>query len=117
MTDDKEMGAEIIGAHQELVGRIEQSTGRIRALSIITMIVAAILAVSYISQLALPLTGTDTVTVNLSDPVNVALELVVLALSLAWLYVGASDYRFSARVRAQISAARSREKEIEERIS
>jgi hypothetical protein len=117
MSDDKESGTEIIDAHQELVTRIEQSTGRIRALSLVTVLVAAILAVSYISQLALPLTGTSTVTVHLSDPANIASELVVLALALAWMYVGVSDYRFSSRVRAQIDTARAKEKEIEEKIS
>jgi len=77
----------------------------------------AILAVSYVSQLALPLRGTSTVTVHLSDPTNVASELVVLSLALVWLYVGVSDYRFSSRVRGRIEAARMKEKEIEERIT
>jgi len=117
MSGDKEAGAEIIDAHQELVSRIEQSTGRIRALSLVTILVAAILAVSYVSQLALPLTGTDTVTVHLSDPANVASELIVLLLALAWMYIGVSDYRFSSRVRGQIETARRKEKEIEGRIS
>jgi len=117
MTDDKEAATEIIDAHQELVGRIEQSTGRIRALSLVTIVVAAILAVSYVSQLALPLMGTDTVTVHLSDPANIASELVVLLLALAWMYVGVSDYRFSSRVRGQIDSARREEREIEEKLS
>jgi hypothetical protein len=117
MSDDKERSAEIIDAHQELVSRIEQSTGRIRALSIVTVVVALILAVSYVSQLILPLTGTSTVTVHLADPVNVALELFVFALAIVWLYVGVSDYRFSSRVRAQIVSARSKEKIIEEKIA
>jgi hypothetical protein len=117
MSDEKERGAEIIDAHRELVSRIEQSTGRIRALSIATVIVAVVLAVSYVSQLILPLTGTSTVTVHLADPANVALELLVFALAVVWLYVGVSDYRFSSRVRAQIGAARSKEKEIEEKVA
>jgi hypothetical protein len=117
MSDEREGGAEIIDAHQELVSRMEQSSGRIRGLSIITIVVAAVLAVSYVSQLALPLAGTTTVTVHLTDPANVALELVVLVLALAWLYVGISDYRFSTRVRAQIASARLKEKEIQERVS
>ena len=117
MSDERERASEIIGAHQELVGRIEQSARRIRALAIVTILVTAILAVSYVSQLALPLAGTSTVTVHLSDPANVALELVVLALALAWMYVGVSDFRFSSRVSAQIREARAKEKRIEERIS
>ena len=117
MSDEKERGPEIIDAHQELVRHIEQSAGRIRILSIATVVVAAVLAVSYVSQLALPFTGTTTVTVNLSDPVNIATELVVLALAVIWLYVGVQDLRFSSRLKGKIRAARSRENEIQGRIS
>lgn len=117
MTDENERGPEIIDAHQELVQHIEQGTGRMRALSIVTIVVAAVLVVSYLSQLALPLTGTRTVTVNLADPGSIAAELVVLALALAWLYIGIQDLRFSWRMKAEIRSARSREKEIQDRIS
>jgi hypothetical protein len=117
MSDEMERGPEIIDAHQELVRHIEQSAGRIRILSILTLVVAAVLAASYVSQLALPLTGTKTVTVNLSDPTNVAVELVVLALSIIWLYVGLQDLRFSSRMKGEIKAARSKEKELQNRIS
>jgi hypothetical protein len=117
MSDEMERGPEIIDAHQELVRHIEQSAGRIRILSILTLVVAAVLAASYVSQLALPLTGTKTVTVNLSDPTNVAVELVVLSLSIIWLYVGLQDLRFSSRMKGEIKTARSKEKELQNRIS
>jgi hypothetical protein len=117
MSDDRERGPAIIDAHQELVGRIEQSAGRMRALSVVTIIVAAVLAVAYLSQLLLPVSGTTTVTVNLTDPVNVASEVVVMGLAVAWLYVGVSDFRFSSRVRREVSAARSKEKSIQDRVS
>jgi membrane-anchored glycerophosphoryl diester phosphodiesterase (GDPDase) len=117
MSDEREKGPETIDAHQELVRHIEQSAGRIRALSIIMVVVASVLAFSYISQLLLALTGTTMVTVNLADPANVVAELAVLALVLAWLYVGASDLSFSWRMKGEIRAARSKEKEIESRIS
>jgi hypothetical protein len=117
MSNEKERGPEIIDAHQELVSRIEQSAARIRALALVTVLVTAILALSYVSQLALPLMGTSTVTVHLSDPTNIALESVVLVLALVWMYVGISDFRFSSRVRIQIEEARKEEKAIEERTS
>jgi len=117
LSDGREKEAQIIDAHQDLVRHIEQGVGRIRLLSILTLIVSAFLAVSYISQLILPLAGTKTVTVNLSDPSNVAVELVVLALAVVWLYVGASDLRFSWRMKGQIEAARTKEKAIQDRIS
>jgi len=117
MSDDMERGPDIIDAHQELVRHIEQSAGRIRVLSLLTLVVASVLVASYVSQLALPLTGTRTVTVNLSDPTNVATELIVLALALIWFYVGVQDFRFSSRMKGEIRAARAKEKEIQNRIS
>ena len=116
MSDERERGPDIIETHQELVRHVEQSTGRIRGLSIITVAVALVLAASYLSQLALPLTGTTSVTVNLTDPGSMAAELIVLALVLIWLYVGIQDLRFSSRMRAEIRSARLREKEIQDRI-
>ncbi|MDA4127133.1 MAG: hypothetical protein OK452_08045 [Thaumarchaeota archaeon] len=117
MDDEKERGPGIIDAHQELVRHIEQSAGRIRILSILTVVVAAALAVSYLLQLVLPLTGTTTVTVDLTSPSNIVAELVVFALVLVWLYVGISDLRFSSRIKNEISGARSKERGIQDRIS
>jgi hypothetical protein len=117
MAEDPENASKVIDAHQEMVARVEQGTSRVRALSVITIIVAGVLSVAYLSQLALPLTGVKTVTVNLTDPANVVTELVVLALALAWLYVGISDLRFSWRIRGEIESARRREKELQERVS
>lgn len=116
MSDEKERGPQIVEAYQELVGRIEQGTGRMRALSIVTIAVAAVLAASYFSQLALPLTGTLTVTVDLNSPGTVAAEVIVLALALAWLFVGIQDLRFSWRIKAEIRQARSKEREIGEKL-
>ena len=117
MSDERERGPQIVDAYQELVRRIEQSTGRMRALSIITIAVAVVLAVSYVSQLALPLTGTKTVTVNLGDPGTVAAELIVLALALVWLFVGVQDLRFSWKMKAEIRQARTEEEVIRDRLA
>ncbi len=117
MSDDKERGADIIDAHQELVRHVEQGAGRIRILSILTVVVSVVLAASYLSQLALPIMGTTSVTVVLTDPANIAAEILVLALALIWLYVGVSDLRFSWKMKAEIRSARTKEKEIEDRIS
>ena len=117
MDDEKERGPGILDAHQELVRHIEQSVGRIRVLSLLTIGVAVVLSVSYLLQLVLPLTGTTTVTVDLTAPSNIATELAVLILVLVWLYVGISDLRFSSRMKNEISGARLKEKGIEDRIS
>lgn len=115
MSDEKERGPAIIEAHQEMVGHIEQGARRMRALSILTEVVAAVLAFSYGLQLALPLGGTTSVTVHLTDPGNVAAELVVLGLALAWLYVGFRDLRFSSSMRRAIRVSRENEDELRAR--
>jgi hypothetical protein len=117
MSDEKEMGAEIVRAQQEFVQRVEQAAGRMRALSLVTVVVALVLAIAYLSQLLLPLTGQTTVVVSLTDPLGVLAELVVLALVVVWLYVGYSDLRFSSRMRSQIKGAREKEKEIQGRMA
>ncbi len=117
MSGDRERGPEIIDAHQELVTHIERGAGMMRALSLVTIGVAMVLAVSYVSQLALALTGTRTVTVTLTDPANIAAELIVLALALVWVYVGFRDLRFSSRMRGEIRRARLKEKEIQDRMA
>lgn len=116
MSEDRERGPEIIEAHQELVGHIEQGARRMQILSILTVIVAAFLAVSYVAQLALPLAGTKSQTVNLADPTLVVTEVVVLGLTIVWLYVGLSDLGFSMRMKREIAGARSKEKEIDARL-
>ena len=117
MSEEKERAPAIMDAHQDLVRHIEQSATRMRLLSAVTMVVGGVLAFAYITQLLLPLMGTATVTVNLSDPANVAVELIVLGLALLWLFVGAQDLRFSWRMEREIGTARAKEKEIEDRIA
>jgi hypothetical protein len=117
MSEEDEKGPRIIEAHQDLIGHIEKGAGKMRVLSLLTVGVAGFLAVAYIIQLVLPLTGTTSVTVNLEDPVNIATEAVVLALILVWLYVGATNLRFAWRMEVELRSARSKEKEIQERLS
>lgn len=113
---DREDAVEVIQAHRDLVNQLEKSSGRMRALSLVTVVVAVVLALAYASQLALGLTGTTTVTVNLNDPANEATEVVVLALAVAWLYVGGSDYLFSTKVRKVVARARMNERELQKRL-
>jgi hypothetical protein len=116
MSEERERGPEIIEAHQEFVSHIEQGAGRMQFLSLVTVIVAGLLAMSYVLQLALPLTGTTSQTVNLTDPILIATELVVLGLTLVWLYVGISDLGFSRRMKREISRSRAKEREIDAKL-
>jgi len=117
MSEDAENGPSILDAHQELVSRIEQGAWRMRALAAVTVAVAALLSVAYVLQLALPLTGTSSETVSLTDPTLVAAELLVLSLTLLWLYVGISDLRFTSRLRGEIALARAKERGLQDRMS
>ena len=117
MGDDEIDGAAVVAAHQELVSRVEKSATRMRILSLVTVLAAVFLVLSYASQLLLPFSGTTAVTVRLDDPGVVAGELVILALVLVWLWVGVSDYMFASRMRREIRNARLKEAEIAERVS
>jgi len=117
MNRDAEKDPQIIDAHQDLVRHIEQSARRMRILAALTVVVAAFLSVSYAAQLALPLMGTTTQTVDLADPALVATELIVLGFALAWLYVGLRDLRFTSRIGSEIASARAKETEIQKKLA
>jgi hypothetical protein len=112
-----EPSVEIIEAHGSFVKHIEDGQARMRALSLVTMVVAFLLLASYFDQVLTPFTtGTKTVTVNLLDPTLLALEVVLILVTFAWLYVGVVNYLFASRLGRQIKEARAKEKEIETRL-
>jgi hypothetical protein len=86
-------------------------------MSAISSIIALLLIISYLSQIALPLTGTTSITVNLADPTLIDTEVAVLLLAIAWLYVGVTNYRFTTSLAKQILVARAAEAELERRIA
>ena len=107
----------ILDAHEDFVEHIESGQARIRALSIITIVVAFVLLASYFDQVLTPFaTGTKVVTVNLLDPTLLLLEVVLILVTFAWLYVGVVNYLFASRLGRQIKEARTREAEIEKRL-
>jgi len=107
----------VLEAHEEFVQHIESGQMRIRILSIITIAVAFILLASYFGQVLTPfITGTKVVTVNLLNPTLLALEVILILVTFAWLYVGVVNYLFASRLGKQIKEARAKEKEIEGRL-
>ena len=105
-------------AHEDFVQHIEAGSSRIRLLSVLTLVVSVLLLAAYASQLLLPfVTGQTIVTVNLVDPTLLASEVLILLLTVAWLYVGAINYLFSTRLSRQVKEARTREQELEKRIT
>ena len=117
MSEEAEKGPGILDAYQEMVSRIEQGAGRMRGLAALTVAVASLLSAAYLLQLALPLTGAKSETVDLTDPALVAAEVLVLTLTLLWLYVGVSDLRFTSRMRGEIGAARAKERHLQDEMS
>jgi len=118
LSDKAESAVIIDEAHEDFAQHIETGSGRIRVLSILTLIVSVLLLASYFSQLLLPLvTGQTTVTVNLVDPSLLVFEGLIIILTFAWLYVGAVNYLFSTRLGKQVKQARAKEQEIEKRMS
>lgn len=108
----------VLEIHEEFLRRVEEGGAKIRALAIVTMVVAALLVVSYALQIALPYVGGGgTVTVDLTDPVLVASEVLLAGLALVWLYVAVSDYRFVSGLTRSIRAARAQEAELEKSIT
>jgi hypothetical protein len=118
LSDKGEARVAAIEAHEDFLQHIEDGRSKIRLLSVITVVVAFFLAVSYAYQLLLPLTtGTKVVEVNLADPSLIASEVLFLLLAGAWLYVGIVNYLYQTRLGRSIQKARAMENEIERRMS
>lgn len=108
----------VLELREEVLQRVEMVGTRIRRLALVTVFVAGLLALSFAVQIALPYaTGSTTATVNLMDPALVAFEAFLIGLSLVWLYVGLSDYRFVSRLTRSIRLVREKEVRIEAEIS
>ena len=107
----------LIETHEVFIQHIEAGRSKIMILSIITIFVSGLLAISYVYQLLLPyLSSTTMVTVNLLDPSLTAFELVLIVLALLWLYVGIRDYAFTLRLSRGIAQARALEAELQKKI-
>lgn len=118
MAEEEPRPDSVLELHEEFIRRIEESSARRRTFSIVTTLVALGLAVSYVYQLALPvLTGTKIVTIDLTDPLLEATELVLLALVLVWLYIAVRDFLFTRRMTEAIREARAAERVIERRVA
>ncbi|MDA4127479.1 MAG: hypothetical protein OK452_09830 [Thaumarchaeota archaeon] len=113
MSEDKNPNVSTIELHEEFIQHIENGGGLVRTLSVVTVVVAALLATSYLSQLVLPYVyGVKSQTVNLVDPALQATELLLTALTLVWLYVGLRDYFFARRLAKQVKEIRAMEAEV-----
>ncbi|MDG6898777.1 MAG: hypothetical protein JRN24_03455 [Nitrososphaerota archaeon] len=117
MSDEKSPVSTMIEAHEEWLRRMDATASRTRALSIITIVAAALLALAYAAQFILSITGAPVVPVQVSDPILIAFQGILLVLVLLWLYTGVDFYRFTSRLRMQVAKARREEAELERRIT
>ena len=117
MPDKAEVDVALYEISDDFAEHIEKGSRRIRLLSLITLGISVILLASYFSQIIYPfVTGQTTVVVNLTEPSLLALEGVLVLLTLAWLYVGAVNYLFSSRMAKAVKEAREHERSIEKMI-
>lgn len=108
----------VLELREEVLQRVEAVGKRIKRLALVTVVVAFLLALSYIVEMSYPyLTGSTSETVNLGDPGLVVIEAFLTVLALIWVYVGVSDYRFVSRLSRSIQVAREREEELEKSIA
>ena len=116
---EKELSAKsVLEIHEEFLQHVESGSAKIKTLSIATIVVACVLALSYVYQLIFPYLYNQTIVpVNLRDPTLVGFEAVLTVVALLWLYVGVRDYMFVARLAKSIGQARALEKNIEKEIS
>lgn len=95
-----------------LLRQVERGSAMFRSLALATTLVGLLLAIGYGIQLALAAMGTTAVTVTVSDPVLIAIELVFFALALGWLYIGLRNYRFTTKLARQVKAVRAADAEL-----
>jgi hypothetical protein len=108
----------VLEIHEEFLQHVEAGSAKIKTLSLVTIVVAGLLAVSYVYQMASAyLSNVKVVAVDLTDPALIAVELVLTALALVWLYVGLRDYIFVTKLARSVGRARLLEKQIEREIS
>ena len=107
-----------IEAHEEFIQHIEMGSRKLRSLALTTLVVAVLLAAGYFDQIITPfITGQRFVEVDLLDPLLFVFEVLLLALTIAWMYVGAVNYLFYTRLGRSIKQIRALEEELEKRIT
>jgi uncharacterized membrane protein (DUF373 family) len=118
MSEDKSPYVSAIELHEEFVQHMEEGADRMRGLALVTIVVAILLAASYVTQLVvLPfMMGVMTQTVNLLDPSLMVVEVVLLVLILLWLYVGTKEYLFTRRIARQIAEIREEEARLARKL-
>jgi uncharacterized membrane protein len=117
MSEERSPVSTMMEAHEEWLRRMDATASRTRRLSVVTIVAAGLLTLGYAYQFILSLTGTPVVVVQVSDPVLIGIQGILLAVVVLWLYTGLGFYRFTTRLKKQVAKAREEEAELERRIS
>ena len=114
MSEDKDPNVSIIELQEEFVQHIERGGRKITLLALIAAVSGAYFALNYFLQLVvLPYgLGITSQTVNLVDPVLVAVGTVSLVISLLWLYAGLRDLMFGRRLEKRIKELRELQAQV-----
>ncbi len=111
--DERSPAVSSLEVEEEFMQHVEAGGNKIRTLAIVSFAVAFLLVASYIIELLLPLTSsTKVVEVNLADPSLMALEVFLILLGMAWLYLGFREYQFTTRLRKQVKEVRMLQREV-----
>jgi len=103
--------------HGDFSEHMEKGSRRVMTLSVITLVVSVLLLASYLSEIVYPFaTGQTSVTVNLSNPSLLAFEVVLVLLTLAWLYVGTINLVWARRIAANVRRIKKNEVRIQKSI-
>jgi hypothetical protein len=106
-------GIKAMELNELFIQRIEEGAGRLRLLSLVTLVVSFLLLASYASQVILPFwTGQTSVTVNLLDPSLLVFEGILILLTVAWVYVGAVNFLWARRMVGRIRRLRKEEEKM-----
>ena len=116
MSDEMSPISTMIEAHEEWLRHMDATASRTRRLATITVVAAGLLTLAYAYQFVLSLTGTPVVVVQVSDPVLIGFQGILLLLAVLWLYTGLGFFRFASGLKKRVAKAREEEVELERRI-
>ena len=107
-----------IEADEDFLDHVERGQRKLKNLSLTTLTVTVLLGAAYFFQILDPfVTGEKVVQVNLQDPGLLVVEVLILGLTFAWMYVAALNYLFYTRLGRQVKEIRAKEAELLKRIT
>ncbi|HUH99440.1 MAG TPA: hypothetical protein VLY65_00210 [Nitrososphaerales archaeon] len=118
MSEESSPAVMKIEADEDFLDHVERGQRKLKNLSLTTLTVTVLLGAAYFFQILDPfVTGEKVVQVNLQDPGLLVVEVLILGLTFAWMYVAALNYLFYTRLGRQVKEIRAKEAELLKRIT